>query len=66
MYDEEREMPNGGGSCWSYSGSGSGSETGLEVGIEPLALEGAVVEVIQEREGHCSWGTGWQEGGRVS
>ena len=39
-------------SCWSWSCSGSDSGSGaeLEVGIEPLALEGAVVVATQGGE----------------
>ena len=52
-YDEARRLSDGSDSCWSYSGSDSGSEAGVEVGTAPLALEGAVVVVIQggEEEG---------------
>ena len=31
VYDEERRLSDGSDSCWSYSGSDSGSEAGLEV-----------------------------------
>ena len=53
QYDVARRLSAGSDSCWSYSGSDSGSETGLEVSTEPLALEGAVVVVTQggEEEG---------------
>ena len=50
VYDEERRLSGGSDSCWSYSGSDSGSEVELEVGSEPLALEGAVVVVAQGGE----------------
>ena len=45
VYDEERRLPDGSDSCWSYSGSDSDSEAELS---EPLALEGAVVVVTLE------------------
>ena len=47
VYGEERRLPDGSDSCWSYSGSDSDSEAELEVGSEPLALEGVVVVVTR-------------------
>jgi hypothetical protein len=44
-YDEARRLSDGSDSCWSYSGSDSGIEAGLEVGIGSLPLGGAVEEV---------------------
>ena len=51
-YDEARRLSDGSDSCWSwsYSGGDSGSEAELEVNIEPLALEGAVVVATQGGE----------------
>ena len=45
VYDEERRLSDGSGSCWSYSGSDSDSVVELEVGSEPSTLEGAVAVV---------------------
>ena len=50
VYDEERRLSDGSDLCWSYSGSDSDSEAGLEVGSEPLALEGAVAVAAQGGE----------------
>ena len=47
VYDQERRLSDGSDSCWSYSGSDSDSEAELEVGSEPLALEGVVVVVTR-------------------
>ena len=65
VYDEERRLSDGSGSCWGYSGSDSDSEAESEVGSEPLALEGAVVVVtlgggVVRREQP----EGWQASGR--
>ena len=49
VYDEERKLSEGSDSCWSNTGSDSDS-TEIEVDIEPIALEGAVVAVIQGGE----------------
>ena len=43
-------------SCWSGSDSDPGSEAVLEACIEPLALEGAVVVVLQGGEGEGAAG----------
>ena len=45
VYDEERRLSEGSGSCWSCSDSDSGSVAELEVGNGPPALEGAVMVV---------------------
>ena len=65
MYDEERRLSDGSDSCWSCSGSDSGSVAELEVGSEPLALEGAVAgkrkredDLIQEPVRHSLWQQG--------
>ena len=54
VYDEERRLSDGSDSCWSCSGSDSGSVAELEVGSEPLALEGAVVVVTLGEGGGSS------------
>ena len=36
QYGEARRLSDGSGSCWSYSGSDSGGEAGLEVGTGSL------------------------------
>ena len=41
VYDEARRLSDGSDSCWSCSGSDSGNEAELEVGSEPLTMEGA-------------------------
>ena len=45
VYDEERRLSDGSDSCWSNTGSDS-DRAKIEVDIEPIALEGAVVTVI--------------------
>ena len=50
VYDEARSLSDGNDSCWRYSDSESGSEAELKVGIEPLALEGAVVMAVRGGE----------------
>ena len=55
-YGEARRLSDGSGSCWSNTGSGSDSAAEIEVGIEPLALEGVMVAVIQGGEGEGTTG----------
>ena len=54
VYDEERRLSEGSDSCWSDTGSDSDSAAEIEVDIEPIALEGAVVAVIQGGEGESA------------
>jgi hypothetical protein len=62
VYDEERRLSEGSASmclsasCWSGADSDSDSATEIEVGTEPIALEGAVVAVIQGGEGEGAAG----------
>ena len=60
-YDETMRLSDGTDSCWSNTGCDSDSAAEIEVDIEPLALEGDVVAVIQGGEGGYSWGADWQE-----
>ena len=62
VYDEERRLSEGSDSCWSGAYSDSDSAAELEVNTEPIALEGAVVVVIQGGEGEGA--TGEQAGKR--
>ena len=50
-YDEKRRLSEGSDSCWSGACSDSDSAAVTEVGTEPIALEGAVVAVVQGGEG---------------
>ena len=50
MYDEERRLSVGSDLHWRNTGSDSDSTAEVEVDIEPIALEGAVVAVIQGGE----------------
>ena len=50
VYDEERRLSEGSDSCWSDAGSDSDSAAEIEVDTGPIALEGAVVAVIQGGE----------------
>ena len=56
VYDEERRLSEGSDSCWSGAYSDSDSAAELEVNTEPIALEGAVVAVIQGGEGEGAAG----------
>ena len=64
-YGGARGLSDGGDSCWSNTGSDSDSATEIEVDIEPLALGGAVVAVMQggEEEGAAGGLAGKREGG---
>ena len=53
VYDEERRLSEGSASCWSGADSDYDSAAEIEVGTEPIALEGAVVAVLQ---GHLELG----------
>ena len=55
-YDEERRLSEGSDSCWSGACSDSDSATEIEVSTEPIALEGAVVAVLQGGEGEGAAG----------
>ena len=55
-YDEERRLSEGSDSCWSGANSDSDSAAEIEAGTEPIALEGAVVAVIQGGEGEGAAG----------
>ena len=55
-YDGERRLSEGSDSCWSGADNDSDSAAGIEVGTEPIALEGAVVAVIQGGEGEGAAG----------
>ena len=50
QYDEARRLSDGSDPCWSYSGSDTGSESGLEGGTGALPLGGAAKEVLQGGE----------------
>ena len=55
-YGEARRLSDASDSCWSNTGSCSDSAAEIEVDIEPIALEGAVVAVIQGGEGEGAAG----------